>query len=754
MVNSQSGKKQKKRFLFPVVAVFFVGMFLFGVPQASAWWWDDMMSSTFFYVLNFFLFVIFQIVALLVDLATNVLAAAIDAEMVQRLFNLGAIYTLWGMVRDFFNLFFILTLLFVAFGTIFQIQSFNYKKWLLNLVLMALLVNFSFPVTRFVIDATNVPMYFFFESMFVGPTEPGSQAVSTVLSASKVKEILMQRSDKTQIGLDNLGDKTGDATQQLMTAIIFIFLFGAALLVLSLLFLIRWIMLIILLIFSPVGFAASAIPGFQKYSKTWWDNLLKYALFGPSAALMLLVSVKVMDAFTAEMSKTVTANATNMASNNIVPALTQSMVPLILVWLSISIGQTMGIQGGAAISGAATKFAKKTGRQLSGYNTIKGKIDKNVGAFKNERMRRENAKFAVSNIGRTLGKKTNNAWDRVNSVAGGKAVRNFSLDRLQESQQASVKEAAAKNRINGMMNDADLKNLHEKSRGKKGSEAVHAATTAEMAGRKSMASEVTGEDVAAVKNFFKSIGTNKNAVAEDTVEKVAKMNATAAYNNDEQAMHDAFDSGKIKAEDQVATALTPELLVAASRAGSLDQKQLLEMKKDTSKATALSESLPLATDAVAAAYKAKTDAGTNKVDDDKHMERMQRMYLATKGDFHKASKENPEILTKVLKKSNEETLMEMGKKNDGRDLATIMPKLLVASGSSRSVNILAKLAEEGIKVQPATGIISATASSSGHGISDEMRNSAQSAQRIMEKDHRFGWVGPDSNKKDDPSRTA
>ena len=49
----------------------------------------------------------------------------------------------WGVVRDICNMFFIVFLLIIAFSTILNIQSFEFKHNLPKLLLIAVLINFS-----------------------------------------------------------------------------------------------------------------------------------------------------------------------------------------------------------------------------------------------------------------------------------------------------------------------------------------------------------------------------------------------------------------------------------------------------------------------------------------------------------------------------------------------------------------------------------------------------------------------------------
>lgn len=716
-----------------LVPIVLLGLFLIVVPSASA--------NIFVEAINKALFGVFNLVSLFISLGAIVLGAAVDANMVRELFNLGAIYALWQMVRDFFNLFFILVLLFVAFATIFQIQAYSYRKWLLNIVLMALLVNFSFPVTRFIIDATNVPMYFFLENTFSGKTEDGKVGQETVeksLNVSGIKNVLLTGKED-----EELKKIKGDAamTQQLIGAIIFVFILGIILLLLALQFLIRLIVLVILIIFSPVGFAGLAIPGFGGFAKKWWNYLIQYAIFGPAAALMLLVAIKVMGAFNTTMSGYVEGQGESSGAGSMVISFSRILVPVILLWTAMSVGKMVGIAGGAGAAAWGQKMAKGGLKRMSGANYAQKQAKAFAGEFQKQR-----AAAKAPSLGTRLGGAAGATAVAAQTKAGTKASRNAARDSYQKHQQELVEDATKRNRVNAQMNESDLRALHEKARGKN-DKALLAATTKEMAGRKDMAEEVTESDVAAVKGFFKDIGGSKNAVAGDVTNSVAKHNAAAAYAGDADAMRQAFEDGKIKIEEQSASGLTKDVLAAANTAGRLDEKQLAEMNKDSAKAAQLKTVMPEATKAVADAYEAKVKNGTNGVDDDKAMERMQRMHLAQTGEWHEASKKDAGLQLKVLKKSTEETLKELGKKNDGKDLATIMPKMLAAAGPNRTVNILSKLADEGIQVKPSTGTVMATAASSGAGMPAGTRDAAQSAQKIMEKDHRFGWVRSEGSSK-------
>ena len=221
----------------------------------------------------------FEIAGWLYVMAGILFAWIAKPENIVAIVGSDAVYQVWTTVRDFLNMFFILVLLFSAFATIFQIDKYNIRKILLNLVLMALLVNFSFPITRFIIDVSNVIMYHFLNNMFVG-------------DASNFAAMYGQQSYIT----DLLMPKGAVKISYLIIATAFLFILSITILIIGVLLLIRLVALAILVMFSPIGFVGNIFPGFEKHSSSWWDALFKYAFSGPIMVFFVAVSLMMLQA--------------------------------------------------------------------------------------------------------------------------------------------------------------------------------------------------------------------------------------------------------------------------------------------------------------------------------------------------------------------------------------------------------------------------------------------------------------------------
>src|SRR3989338_4111780 len=62
----------------------------------------------------------------------------------------------WVMVRDLANMFFVVALLVIAFATILGRESYEWRKTMVKLVLVAIFINFSLLIGQVIIDAAHV----------------------------------------------------------------------------------------------------------------------------------------------------------------------------------------------------------------------------------------------------------------------------------------------------------------------------------------------------------------------------------------------------------------------------------------------------------------------------------------------------------------------------------------------------------------------------------------------------------------------
>lgn len=359
--------KNKKNLQYASLALLFLVVVGFAFPQVAfaADFWASVGSS----IVKAILYPFFVLMGWFVGGAVTIFGWAVDPSVygVDGVFNKASTYTSWKFVRDFFNLFFILTLLYTAFTIVFQVAS-NYKKTLLSIVLAALFVNFSFPITRVVIDATNVPMYFFINVMLEqkGSTNTINAAqtiLGPTLSASAIQNKLIPEGKSGEGAI--MSD--GVSITQLLTAIVFLFMFAITLMVVALLLVVRVVALLMLVIFSAVGFAGSVIPGMKKYSDMWWDKLWQYALFGPIMLLMLYIAVHFFEEVATgnmlDSIKKVTAVNSPAEQENFYSTMVSFSITLIMMWMSIIVASSSSVAGAGVVGGFGQKAMKWVGKK-------------------------------------------------------------------------------------------------------------------------------------------------------------------------------------------------------------------------------------------------------------------------------------------------------------------------------------------------------------------------------------------------------
>ncbi len=315
-----------------------------------------------FHPIDCIFLLLLRFMGLLLSLAATIFGWIMDPKNMLAILNNKAIYQTWALVRDTLNIAFILVLLFSAFATIFQIDKYSYKNILLKLVLMALLVNFSYPITRFIIDFSNVLMYQIFNNL-----GGGSGWFVNIANHGGLKNIIHPSGDPGLL--------------YILSAVVFVFILAITFLVIAMLLVIRTIVLAMLIIFSPVAFTGSIIPALAGKVGSWWDNLFKYAFFGPIMIFMIYVAVSMLANISTSITQSnIQENAGNQTIQvGLVSAISIFSIPIIILWVGLGFAQSLSIAGAGAVTGQGKKFAKWSGKNLGGVRPAASWISKKSG---------------------------------------------------------------------------------------------------------------------------------------------------------------------------------------------------------------------------------------------------------------------------------------------------------------------------------------------------------------------------------------
>jgi hypothetical protein len=195
---------------------------------------------------------------MLIDFANNQTSNALLPDIVDK----G-----WTITRDLMNMVFILALIIISIATILRRpENLNARKTILNLILMALLINFSRVIAETLIGASDAVGRIFlagtnlnsYGQLFSGLVTQGGSFFYT-----------------------NGAYGSGSAATQGVAKIIVAMAITAGYLGIAGIIVVRLIGLWILTIFSPIAFALNVLPQTKAYSKQWWDTFIKYLIWFP-----------------------------------------------------------------------------------------------------------------------------------------------------------------------------------------------------------------------------------------------------------------------------------------------------------------------------------------------------------------------------------------------------------------------------------------------------------------------------------------
>lgn len=184
------------------------------------------------------------------------------------------IYPGWEVVRNLCNILFIISLIAIAMGTLFRIESYQYKHMLVQLIIAALLVNFSLVMAQAVLGLADT-----MQNQFL----PNNSNVVNALAKILIVD--------TKTAFNQMAS-SGDAGYFALTVTPFFNLalsIGSFLVFVAIMgfLLVRIVALWVLLMISPIAYAAGALPTTAHYRSEWWTNFIKYAFFTPIMAFFL-----------------------------------------------------------------------------------------------------------------------------------------------------------------------------------------------------------------------------------------------------------------------------------------------------------------------------------------------------------------------------------------------------------------------------------------------------------------------------------
>jgi hypothetical protein len=307
------------------------------------------------------------------------------------------VYLVWQTIRDISGLFIIFMLLYASFKMILGFDSVGGVGNLIkNIVIAGILINFSFFITSLLIDASNIVSLALYNGIVAAPSQTSGANASINpqqivqsemnspdggLSGLFMKYIAPQdviSPSTIKLGTQPVAQSSGASKPleiliQGIVGCIIMFTSGMSFLLAALAFVARLAILIFLLAFSPIWFAAMIFPILKSKADEFTQHLKEQLIFMPIYLLLMYAALKVLS------SSTIFTNpATNVfqGSNGLTTTVWTNLMVLAINDFFILFLLNMPLITAFGFGGMATDWLKGAVNKVGAAN-----VWKNIGGF-------------------------------------------------------------------------------------------------------------------------------------------------------------------------------------------------------------------------------------------------------------------------------------------------------------------------------------------------------------------------------------
>lgn len=272
-----------------------------------------------------------------------------------------SLYPIWAVIRQIVSLFVVFAGLWLGFMYIIG-KGEEFKKYVPWIILFGLFVNFSYPLTRSLIDLSNViSLNVYSSSLGAGALTtppPGSSQVNgpgAIIVSKMGLSGLIFSATKSTAESKNMLDSINSTPAALMVVVFvayaaWVFFMATAILVA------RTAILVFLIVASPILFVDSIIPKLgdeaMKLRKLFFSQLVVAPIF----MIMLALTLKFLDIFGSNLQ---VGNVANIGGPGAVGQFFNVLMMLIMLNITLKVTKS--------VSGTVGDFATKTIGQVGGF---------------------------------------------------------------------------------------------------------------------------------------------------------------------------------------------------------------------------------------------------------------------------------------------------------------------------------------------------------------------------------------------------
>jgi hypothetical protein len=200
------------------------------------------------------------------------------------------IYPGWEVVRNLCNMLFVIALVVIALATLFRIDSYQFKHLIVQLIIAALLINFSLVIAQAILALADTV-----QAQFLPANVTVIRSLAGNLMVNNWRDAFFTMGSPFTSNT-NAGS-LADVVQPLFFFSLSLGSFAVFCAIMVFL-VIRIIALWILLLVSPIAYACGVLPATASYRATWWQYFIKYAFFTPIMAFFLNMTAVMANQYT------------------------------------------------------------------------------------------------------------------------------------------------------------------------------------------------------------------------------------------------------------------------------------------------------------------------------------------------------------------------------------------------------------------------------------------------------------------------
>jgi len=318
-----------------------------------------------------------------------------------------AIEQIWLVIRNISSIFIIFALIYTSIATILDVSKTGVKELVMNIIKAGLLINFSLFFTKVAIDASNLVSLQIYRA--IAPTSQvssiGKDDIGKVLSLSftdggisdvfmynlKIQKIYNKTTNKNGILTDADGGAFFKIAVSTIAGSALMIIAGLSFFAASIAFVVRLVILLLLLGFSPVYFVGMIFPAIKSdISGKWIKWLEQQLVFMPVYLLFMYVAMRFIatagpsgsvEGFFASLDKAQASAGSATTSGGILLSAVGIVVQYTIALILINIPLIAAMQSGGVSmkwGGEARNWVSSRLGSVAGRNTF-GRLGKGLG---------------------------------------------------------------------------------------------------------------------------------------------------------------------------------------------------------------------------------------------------------------------------------------------------------------------------------------------------------------------------------------